>query len=305
MITNNLVKVKCAFCKKEFFRSRGQFNEAKKFGWKQYCSMECQKKALTTRVKRKCGNPNCHKKVLRQLNQFKSSKSGLIFCSQSCAAIVNNNKSPKRKARMEICLKCGKSFKKRGKLKYCSLKCRREAEWHTSKEILSIIRNTVQRLGRVPAKRELREIDNACRKLFGSWNNAILAAGLQPNRSHSQRMYKRINTNAIDGHLCDSVSEAIIDNWLSKNHISHKRSVSYPNTRHRTDWVVLIRNKKIFVEYFGLANDSPRYDRTIKEKKKLCRKNKIPLIAIYSQDIYPKEFLDKNLKNKFKKILAA
>ena len=145
-------------------------------------------------------------------------------------------------------------------------------------------------------------IVKSCIKIFGSWNNAIQAAGFIPNRSHDNRMYKRVSTKAIDGHLCDSVSELLIDNWLYKNNILHERDVYYPKTHHKADWAVSIKNKnkKIFVEYFGLANDSLRYDRAIKEKKKLCHKNKISLVPIYPQNLYPKEFLEDNLKEKFK-----
>jgi len=299
----NLVKVKCAFCGKKFFREKGRYNEAKKFGWNQYCSKECQNKAKVTRIEKVCGNPNCNNKVSRKLNQFKRSKSGLIFCSQSCAAIVNNEKFPKRKAKMGICIQCGKSFKKGGKLKYCSIKCRREAESHRPEELLDIIRNAAQTLKRAPTRREVNGIDKACRKLFGSWNNAVITAGLQPNRSHSQRMYKRTNTVALDGHLCDSVSEAIIDNWLTKNNISHKRDVSYPKTNHKADWGISIGRKMIFVEYFGLANDSPRYDQAIRKKKELCKKFKLNLIEIYPKDLYPTKNFDIKLRNKFKNLI--
>ena len=84
------VKVKCSFCGKVYFREIGRFNEAKKFGWKQYCSKKCQNQAKVTGVEKICANPNCHKKVCRELSQFRKSKSGNIFCSSSCAAIVNN-----------------------------------------------------------------------------------------------------------------------------------------------------------------------------------------------------------------------
>jgi len=97
----------------------------------------------------------------------------------------------------------------------------------------------------------------------------------------------------------------LIDNWLYDNNISHERDAHYPGTHHKADWEISIGSQKIFVEYFGLANDSPRYDRAIKEKRGLCYKNKISLMAIYPQDLYPKEFLEKNLKNKFKKFLTA
>lgn len=295
----NLVKIKCAFCGKEYFRQVGRVNEAQKFGWKQYCSMECHRKAKTIRVDRICGNPNCNNKVSRVLHEFRESKSGLIFCSHSCAITVNNKRYPRRRLKpvLKICTECGKQYKKStGNKKYCSIKCRIEAESHTPEEILNIIKNTFKKLGRVPARRETDKIHNSCRKIFGSWNNAVLAAGLQPNRSHSQRMYKRVNTKALDGHTCDSISELLIDNWLTKNKIPHERNTSYPNTHHRADWGINFKGKTIFVEYFGLAKDSPRYDRSVVKKKILCREHRIKLIEIYPWDLYPKINLDAKLK---------
>ena len=294
----NLVKVKCAFCEKEYFRQVGRVNEAEKFGWNQYCSRGCQNKARTTRVEKVCGNPNCNNMVSRALNQFKQSKSGLIFCSQSCAAIVNNRKNSKRRPKFKICIRCGRRFRKStGNLKFCSAKCQKEArQKYTPPQLVEIIRYATQEQKRVPTRRELEKINKACIKYFGSWNNSVIAAGLQPNRSHSQRMYKRVLTKASDGHLCDSVSELLIDNWFIKNKIGHERNVSYPDTNHKADWGINFKGKTIFIEYFGLAKDSPRYDRSITEKKTLCYKHKIKLIEVYPWDLYPKISLDTKLK---------
>ena len=296
----NLVKVKCAFCGREFLRRKGQFKEAKKFNWNQYCSWKCLSRDKIKRQVLFC--KNCGKR-------FERTPCGISphnYCSQSCAAIVNNGKNPKRKTQFKDCLGCGKQFRKStGNLKYCSMKCRGGTEpKYTLQELIDIIKAKTQELGRVPARREIKESD-ACRKFFGSWNNAIIAADLQPNRSHSQRMYKRIITKAMDGHLCDSISEAIIDNWLTENKILHGREAPYPATNHKADWIIKLDRQDVFVEYFGLANDSLRYDRSIKEKRRLCHKNKISLIAIYPQDLYPKEFLEERLKNKFKKFLVT
>ena len=106
-------------------------------------------------------------------------------------------------------------------------------------------------------------------------------------------MYRRTRTKARDGHVCDSVSEALIDNWLHQHKISHARDAKYPTTKHRADWS--IQDGKVFIEYFGLAKDSPRYDREVKIKKNLCRKNKIKLIEIYPSDLYPKVSLEHKL----------
>ena len=164
-------------------------------------------------------------------------------------------------------------------------------------EVLNIIRQTARESKRVPSKREIKKISDACVWLFGSWNNAVTLAGLRPNRSHSQRMYRRVNAKALDGHLCDSISEAIVDNWFTKNKIFHTRNIPYPGTRHRADWGV--GEEDTFVEYFGLAEDSPRYDRSIEKKRELCHENKIKLIEIYAKDLYPKICLN----DKFKQIM--
>jgi hypothetical protein len=73
----------------------------KKFGWKQYCSLKCQKEAKKKRVERICGNPKCKRIVSRILSQFKKSKSGLIFYSKSCAAKVNNERMQKGKRNLK------------------------------------------------------------------------------------------------------------------------------------------------------------------------------------------------------------
>ena len=300
----NLVKVKCVFCGKEYFREVGRVNEAKKFGWNQYCSKECQNKTKTTRVEMVCGNPNCDKLVSRILHEFKNSKSGLVFCSHSCAAIMNNKKFPKRKAKMRVCVKCRKQFlRRKGYFKYCSTECKNKARPKlTPHKLIDIIKTKTQELGRVPARRELRNINDSCRKLFGSWNNAVLAAGFTPNRSHDNRMYKRSNAKALDSHLCDSVSELLIDNWLYQNNIPHERDARYPGTHHKADWQIISKNQKIFVEYFGLANDSPRYDRAVKEKKEICHKHKIKLIEIYHWDLYPKRQFEKKIRNELENL---
>lgn len=297
----NLVKVKCSFCKKEFFREKGRFNEAIKFDWKQYCSKECLSKNKSKQQIIIC--ENCGKHFSRTLSDISPHN----YCSRSCSAIVNNKKYPRKhlKPKLKTCIKCGKQFKRSThNIKYCSMKCRREAEQrHTHQQLLEIIKKTARTLKRVPARREIEKISSICRNTFGSWNNAVIAAGLIPNRSHSQRMYKCTKVKSLDGHLCDSISELIIDNWLTKNNISHKKNVPYPETNSKTDWAISIDNQEIFIEYFGLANDSPRYDRAIKKKKELCRKYNLKLIEIYPRDIYSKGRLNIRLKDKFKNLI--
>jgi len=289
----SLVKVKCAFCGKKFFREKGRFNEAKKFGWNQYCSKKCQFKNKTKKRVLSC--ENCGKSFERTPSGISSRN----YCSRSCAAIINNRNYQKRKAKKLKCKNCGEKFKKwgAGNKKYCSLACRNAAERYNPEKLLEIIKEVASKINRTPARRELYGgVDKACIKFFGSWNKAIESAGLTPNRSHDDRMYKRSNAKALDGHLCDSISELLIDNWLYQNNIPHERNAQYPGTHHKADWQIISKSQKIFIEYFGLANDSPRYDRAVKEKKELCRKHKIKLIEIYHWDLYPKRKFEEKIK---------
>lgn len=298
-----LAKVRCKFCNKMFHRPTGRFNEAIKFGWNQFCSVDCQIKFKTKkRNVLKC--ENCGKRIVRAIYAISPHN----YCSHSCAVtVVNKNWSDKRNGAILKCANCKKTFKKwlvGSNKKYCSKSCQIEAVLYTSEKLIKIIKDNARKLKRVPAQREFwGGINKACVRIFGSWNKAISAAGFIPNRSHNDRMYKCSNAKATDGHLCDSISELLVDNWLYKNKILHEKNVHYPGTNHRADWAIMSKGNKIFVEYFGLANDSPRYDRSIKEKKMLCKKQNISLIAIYPKDLYPKNLLEYNLKKKFKDYL--
>lgn len=289
------VKTRCHCCHKQFLTKRAYFIFNKGAGYNSFCSKKCHYKSRLLGKTIICGNPNCNKKFYRAPGDISTNN----YCSKSCAAIINNQKYPKWPKR--YCAKCGKEFKNR-ESKYCSRECGYStlynnkghiATKYTSEEVKNEIMGMSKKLSRTPTKRELGNISHAAIRMFGSWNNAITTLGLTPHRSHDHRMYRRTPTKAADGHLCDSISEAIVDNWLHKNKIGHTRNVSYPTTNHRADWAI---GDNIFIEYFGLAKDSPRYDREIKVKQGLCKKGGILLIEIYPSDLYPKLNLDKKIK---------
>jgi len=283
------VKVTCGFCGKVYSREIGRFNEAKKFGWKQYCSRKCQSKNKYRRIEMLCGNPDCGKKVSRLQNQFKRSKSGHIFCSSSCFAIVNNAS----KKTTKNCPICGKNFS--GINKYCSRTCLSKIinpkkipiEKYKERVINKII-DFYKKNERIPVKKEMYGLYRTARKLFGTWNKTIEAAGFKPNPVLFAE--KHI---ANDGHKCDSFAEKIIDDWLNTKNIKHKREVPYPEDRTLTaDFVI----KNNWVEFFGLAGELKEYDKLVKRKQILSKKYKLQLIEIYPKDLFPINRLSEIIK---------
>ncbi|MEX2090977.1 MAG: hypothetical protein WD989_02525 [Candidatus Paceibacterota bacterium] len=280
------IKVQCHFCNRQFLTKTSYVVFNKQLGYRSFCSKNCEGEYRKTGKWLICSNDGCKKTFYRILSGISS----FNYCSRSCSATINNKKFPKWPEK--YCKKCEKPFRRGSP--YCSVECGKLGRFkYTKEQMIDLIKEFSQKNNRIPAKREVLEISDKAANMFGSWNNTILAAGLTPNRSHDHRMYKRSKTKSLDGHICDSISEAVIDNWLHKNKIPHERNACYPNTGHLADWA--INNGKIFIEYFGLAKDSPRYDREIKLKKKLCKKNEINLIGIYPKDLYPTNCLDKIL----------
>ena len=204
----NLVKVKCAFCGKKFFKTAGRVNEAKKFGWKTYCSIVCQSKTRNKQQLLKCSNPKCNNTFKRQPSDIHSFFNA--YCSRSCAASVNNSKFPKRQAKVKKCNYCHKEFRGKGK-EYCSRKCKDKAQIISKEELYKQIKEFYKKNKRIPLKREFPHYD-AIRARFGTWNKAIEAAGFEPNPVMFSKKFI-----AKDGHICDSFSEKIIDDWLYSN----------------------------------------------------------------------------------------
>lgn len=288
-----LSQVQCATCNQTYLKPIHHVKENLKFGHRFFCSTSCQSKLKNKYILLHCKNPNCQ-------NQFKRLPSGISdhnFCSKSCAVIINNQKRIRQKL-FKTCknLNCNNMFL--GEKKYCSRSCRPNKgnppipKSYTKEELLSRLRKIAKILGRTPTRRECTQA-RSCQKYFGSWNNAIIAADLTPHRSKSQKMYKRVQTYAKDGHYCYSISEVLIDNWLKNHGFNHQKEVPYPENKFIADW--LIPDKKIFIEYFGLANDVENYDLTIEKKRVICKNFGIKLIELYAQDLFPNRNLDNRL----------
>lgn len=273
--------VVCNFCKKKVYKSVGRLNEEKKFGWKSYCSRRCLGMFRRNRKELTCSRDGCNNKFFRVLNQFNKSKNH--YCSHRCLAIVVNSKrilKPKRKCKL-----CG-NFLNYGKT-YCSPKCKYLGMTQSADFLVSWIKNFHKKNLRIPLKRECTHY-HAVRIRFGGWNNAIIMAGFEPNPVVFAKKYI-----ANDGHKCDSLSEKIIDDWMSRRKIQHKRSVPYPNNEQFTaDFVV----DKYWIEFFGLSGELRKYDFLKRKKIRIAKKLGLNLIKIYPKDLYPKGDLNRVLR---------
>lgn len=282
--------VSCAHCGTTFLQQTGRVNEALKLGRKQYCSRLCYNKNKITSINYVCAN--CSKKFIRKLSELKKSKSGRSFCSQNCGAIFNNHLRIRYKKPLKTCIakNCTNLVKDR-KCLYCSRKCGAVARKRTveslKKEILSKIRMFYKHNQRIPVKKEMYDAYRKARDVFGTWNNAIEAAGFKPNPVMFANKYI-----AKDGHKCDSLAEKIIDEWFRSKSISHERSIPYPEFERMTcDFVV----GKFFIEFFGLEGELREYDRLANLKRRLSKKYKFKLIEIKPAHLFPKNKLDQIL----------
>jgi hypothetical protein len=230
-----------------------------------------------------CSNPACKKIFTRTPSEMK--KSRCFYCSQTCAAIVNNKKYIKNPGITKVCAYCGKDFKSRKK--YCSTPCQYKGAVFGKERFIKLIKDFYEENGRIPLKREMGHY-HAARGIFGTWNKAIIAAGFAPNPVLFANKHV-----AKDGHICDSVAEMIVDDWLTKNRVDHKHHVYYPNQkRFKTDFLV---NGKYWIEFFGLLGEHQKYDKLREEKLKMIKTNKLFLTEIYPSDLFPKNNLVQKL----------
>ena len=61
----------------------------------------------------------------------------------------------------------------------------------TIQKAFSQVQEFYKHYGRTPVRREMENINTLARRYFGSWNNFILAAGLQPNVTKTAEQVKR------------------------------------------------------------------------------------------------------------------
>ncbi len=157
---------------------------------------------------------------------------------------------------------------------------------YSKKELLYLIKEFRRSTGRIPTKKDMPGKDSTIRRYFGTWNEAIIEAGFDPNPALFAKKHK-----ANDGHVCDSYAERVIDDWLAYYCVSHQRNVLYPDSRFRTDFLI----GDIYIEYFGLHGNSTKYDKLMAQKLEMIAKRNIKLVSVYPNDLFPESKLDEVL----------
>lgn len=96
--------ITCACCGKETVKSLKRINEAKKMGYIQVCSKECQAAIRVTSAIKPCAQ--CGKLVTRILSQSKKSKTNNVYCSHTCSALYSNahKTTGTRRSKLEVWL---------------------------------------------------------------------------------------------------------------------------------------------------------------------------------------------------------
>lgn len=123
-----------------------------------------------------------------------------------------------------------------------------------------------------------RPSDVIIKRRFGSWLNALIAAGVLPDGT--RRTSRGTQSIASDGHICYSIGERTIDDFLTASGVAHEREPLYPSGRYRGDFLI----PGAMIEYFGLAGNAA-YDSKSAEKVRLCAEAGIRLVALYAPDL--------------------
>ena len=252
-------------------------------------------------------------------SQLKNSKSGKLFCSHTCSAKHSNvNRVYSKKRRKEIsakirnsigkylksqnkimlekkiCPVCNKKFKPyRQKNICCSLKCGQIYQFgslpYTKDETINKILKISQEISRTPQKRECkRKLEHSAVRFFGSWNKLMEHCGLKPNKS----IFQKCRLRCKDGHMADSISEKMVDEWLFSNKINHERNKIYPGNNGLFNCDFYLPDYDIWIEYFGLIGQVEEYDKGVELKRQIVKDNNLKFIEIIPSDLYPNNKLD-------------
>jgi len=115
----------------------------------------------------------------------------------------------------------------------------------------------------------------------GSFFKALVAAGILP--PGSRRMTMGVITRAEDGHICFSIPEKDIDDFLFARGIPHEKEAAYPEGGLRADWELAEHTPRTFIEYFGLTGN-PAYDEKSERNREIAGRHGIRLVEILPAD---------------------
>ena len=132
------------------------------------------------------------------------------------------------------------------------------------------------------------------KSIFGSWLNALIEADVLEDGTRPTS--RGVHSIAKDGHVCLSLGEKTIDDFLFLSGIPHDKEPRYPEGNYRGDFKV----GNTFIEYFGLTGNA-EYDAKTKKKIGICQKHGITLIAIYPQDLVSQRQLESRLLTPLKR----
>jgi hypothetical protein len=115
-------------------------------------------------------------------------------------------------------------------------------------------------------------------KLGPIWLAVLQAAGLVGD---AWRPARGTYCLASDGHLCRSLAERTVDDFLAARGIAHVPEPAYPGSSSRADWGL---PDGTFVEYAGLLSDA-EYRAKIAAKRTLAAQAGVPLIVLVPEDL--------------------
>jgi hypothetical protein len=120
--------------------------------------------------------------------------------------------------------------------------------------------------------------------LFSSWFHAMAITGALPDAV--QVTSRGIRCLARDGHVCHSLDEQTIDNWLTDHGLEHEREPPYPSHNRLNPGALRadFRVGDAWIEYFGLTGE-PKYDTKTSQKLQLADELGLQLIALYPRDM--------------------
>ena len=129
---------------------------------------------------------------------------------------------------------------------------------------------------------------DAVKREFGTWFAVLDEAGLLPDGI--RRTARGYQCQAQDGHLCLSLGERTIDDFLHDEGIDHEREPRYPFGRYRADFKV----GETLIEYAGLTGDKG-YDSKLAMKVHRARSLGIEVLVVFPQALHSRSALRRAL----------